>query len=366
MLSAASVLLDKSSHRLNDLPWPWLLALGIGLGAGLGAGALLGVGGWMGQGLCLLVIGLALRLGWNAQPVLVGAPVPPLAKQPEPETEPAPPKKKPEPDWPPRQPRPVVDIPGLLEMVELPGGTFQMGSPDSDDLAGNWEKPQHSVTVSAFAIARYPITRKLYREILGRSPEQWERDKDDDRLPANYLTWFDAVNFCNALSEKQGLRPCYSIEGDQVNWDQKANGYRLPTEAEWEYAVRAGTTTRWFFGDNDADLGRYAWFTSNSGGRVHSVGEKQPNPWDLHDMIGNVWEWCWDWFGDYSKGEAAIDPIGPLAGVSRVLRGGAYWGVGRNLRSAGRYGLVPEGRLGGIGVRCVRGPRRQPLDPSTY
>jgi len=120
-------------RRLDEFPWPWLLALGIGLGAGLGAGALLGVGGWLGQGLCLLVIGLALRLGWNAQPVLVGAPVPPLVKKPEPEPKPQP-EKKPEPVQPLREPRLVVDIPGLLEMVELPGGTFQMGSPDTDNL----------------------------------------------------------------------------------------------------------------------------------------------------------------------------------------------------------------------------------------
>ncbi len=151
---------DRILSAANELPWPWLLALGIGLGAGLGAGALLGVGGWPGQGLCLLVIGLALRLGWNAQPVLVGAPVPPSVKKP------------------PRERRLVVDIPGLLEMMELPRGKFQMGSPDSDNQAGIGEKPRHSVTVSAFAIARYPVTRKLYREVLGRSPEQWK-----ERIP---------------------------------------------------------------------------------------------------------------------------------------------------------------------------------------
>ncbi len=151
-----------------------------------------------------------------------------------------------------------------------------------------------------------------------------------------------------------------------MDWDQKANGYRLPTEAEWEYAVRAGTKTRWFFGDDDAELGRYAWFSGNAGNRVHPVGEKESNPWDLHDMIGNVWEWCWDWYGDYSKDTAAvIDPIGPLTGVCRVLRGGAYWSGARRLRSADRIRHEPENRSDDIGVRCVRGPRRQPLGPST-
>jgi formylglycine-generating enzyme required for sulfatase activity len=337
------------------------LTLGIGLGAGLGAAALLGVGGWPGQGLCLLVIGLALRLGWNAQPVLVGAPVPLVVKKPEPQPEPLPkPAKKPEPDWPPRKPRPVVDIPGLLEMVELPGGTFLMGSPDTDDLAYQDEKPQHPVTVSAFAIARYPVTRKLYREILGRSPEQWEGDKDNDRLPANHVSWFDAVRFCNVLSEKQGLQPCYRIEGNQVNWDRRANGYRLPTEAEWEYAVRAGTTTRWFFGNNSDDLDRYAWFRDNAIKRIHPVMEKEPNPWGLYDMIGNVWEWCWDQYEACSQDNAAIDPVSALTSIFRMLRGGAVWIGTRRLHSARRVRRVPEDRRDDVGFRCVRGPRRQP------
>ena len=285
-----------------------------------------------------------------------------------------------------------------LDMVEIAGGMFLMGSPDSDDLTQNSEKPQHEVTVSDFYISRYPITRQLYREIVKEAPEEWANDEDDQQLPANYVTWFDAVKFCNALSEQVGLQACYRIDGQQVEWDREADGYRLPTEAEWEYACRAGTTTRWFFGDDPAELGRYAWFRENSGSKVHPVGEKESNLFGLYDMIGNVWEWCWDWYGEYKKDAGAEDmgrwprsfrlyyvigdiilripgigklffkdssdsslhdPVGPNGGRSRVLRGGSFGGEAEFLRSADRNGRGPEGRSDRIGFRCVRRPRRQ-------
>jgi formylglycine-generating enzyme required for sulfatase activity len=342
----------KARRWLDECPWPWMLGVGIGLGMGLGAMALMGIGGWLGQGLCLLALVLAVAVGRNAQPILVGAPVPPQAK---PKTEK--PKPTPQPAWLPHKPRLVVDIPGLLEMIELPGGTFPMGSPDSDDLAYDNEKPQHLVTVSAFAMGRFAVTRKLYREILNTAPSAWQGAKDDDQLPANYISWFDAIAFCNALSERQALQPCYRRVGDQVEWHRAANGYRLPTEAEWEYAVRAGTKTRWFCGDEPTELGRYAWFSDNAGNRIHPVGEKDPNPWGFHDLSGNVWEWCWDWYGEYSAGPAD-NPDGPAKGLLRVLRGGACWRGAGALRSAARSRLVPEFWDVNRGFRCVRGPRR--------
>jgi hypothetical protein len=178
-LEACTAQAKKARRWLDERAWQGSLVVGMGLGVGLGAWALLGIGGWPGQGLCLLLLGLAVAAGINAQPILVGAPVAPKPKQSE---------IKPKPDWPPLKPRIVKDIPGLLEMVELPGGTFLMGSPDSDKQAYDDEKSQHSVTVSAFAMARLPITRKLYREILGKGLSAWEEDKDDDLLLANYVS----------------------------------------------------------------------------------------------------------------------------------------------------------------------------------
>ncbi len=170
-----------------------------------------------------------------------------------------------------------------------------MGSPEEDDQAYSDEKPQHAVTVSDFLIARYPVTRKHYRQVTRQRASEWRWYDVIPRLPANHVSWFDAVAFCNALSEQQGFRPCYVMEGEQVTWDQTADGYRLPTEAEWEYAARAGTGTRWFCGDEPTALGRYAWYAENSWRRLHPVGKKMPNPWGLYDIAGNVYEWCWDW-----------------------------------------------------------------------
>ncbi len=249
-----------------------------------------------------------------------------------------------------------------MEVVELPGGSFLMGSPESDGLAFEDEKPQRRVRVSAFAMARLPVTRQLYRQIVGRSAEQWPTGADDDRLPATHIDWFAAIDFCNALSQHAGLRACYRRHGQAVEWEREANGYRLPTEAEWEYAARAGTTTRWFFGDDPKALDRHAWWAENAGGQVHPVGEKEANPWGLHDIIGNTYEWCWDWYAAYPAAATATvaDPAGPAAGSLRVLRGGAFWDVPGDLRSAVRDVNGPEDRNYDFGFRCVRGPRRQP------
>ena len=349
---ALSDFIKKARRNLEQCPPVWALAAGSALGIAIGAIALFGIGGWAGLLGCLLVLGVAVPLGINAQPVMVRRRVQLL----EPELPPEPP-----PEPPPKSTlRIVEDIPGLLEMVELPGGTFLMGAPEYDDQASDDEKPQHEVTVSDFAMARFPVTRGLYREILGKDHTRWKGDKNDDQLPANYMSWYDAVDFCNALSEKQSLRPYYRRIGrEQVEWQRDAEGYRLPTEAEWEYAVRAGKATRWFFGDDPTELDRYAWFNKNSGNEVHPVGKKSPNPWHFHDLIGNIWEWCWDWHGDYSSA-SECNPVGPDNGDYRVLRGGSYLSSARNLRSAYRYGLPPGLRDDLYGFRWVRAPRRQP------
>ena len=159
-----------------------------------------------------------------------------------------------------------------------------------------------------------------------------------NRLPVESVSWFDAVSFCNSLSQKEGLTPFYAIKGESVQvQDWNGLGYRLPTEAEWEYACRAGTTTRYSLGDDENALGQYAWYNANSSSQTHPVGEKQPNAFGLHDMLGNVWEWCWDGYdAGYYAQSPADDPRGPDRAAYRVFRGGGWGSDPLRVRSASR------------------------------
>jgi formylglycine-generating enzyme required for sulfatase activity len=256
----------------------------------------------------------------------------------------------------------------LIEMVQLPGGTFRMGSDKArDPQADDNECPSREVRLSPFAMALTPITRGLYRSLVKDAPFGWRGDKDDAALPANYVRWDDALRFCNALSERSGLKPCY--RQTDSHWadspwacDWAADGYRLPTEAEWEYACRAGTETPWFWGPDDKKARRYAWFVEDwSTGSVHPVAQKLVNPWGLRDMAGNCWEWCWDRYASPYDPSATDDPRGPAVGQWRVLRGGSFGSEPRDLRSAARARNAPGSRLRYVGFRCVRGSGRQPL-----
>lgn len=253
---------------------------------------------------------------------------------------------------------------GPLLMVDLPGGRFLMGSPDSDDMASKDEKPQHEVSVAPFRMAITPVTAGLYRELM-MEPSTTET-AGDARLPATGVSWLEAIEFCNRLSERSGYRPCYSRLFGRWRCDWRADGYRLPTEAEWEYACRAGTTTRYGFGDDAADLERYAWYESNAQNTLQPVATRRANAWGVYDMHGNVWEWCWDWYGSYSS-RLARNPRGPSKFVGgrrwRVLRGGSFLFDPASLRSAGRLGDAEEG-VRFRGFRCVRVPLQR-LDPST-
>ena len=185
------------------------------------------------------------------------------------------------------------------------------------------------------------------------------------------------MEFCNRLSKRAGLVPCYRFDAPgRAEWDQAADGYRLPTEAEWEYACRAGSQARYSFGDDERQLAKHAWYAANSGKVPHPVGQKEPNRWGLHDMHGNVWEWCWSDYEPYpskARDRAIAD--------YRVLRGGSFVDPAEGLRSAGRVWGRPEGgsffsagflrsavwdwfrpevRYDDDGFRCARGPRRQP------
>jgi formylglycine-generating enzyme len=208
-------------------------------------------------------------------------------------------------------------------------------------------------------MAKTLITRGLYRSVIGGYP-QWLYFLSGRRLPVNHVSWEDAVRFCNALSRRSGRSPCYRETGGVWACDWTADGYRLPTEAEWEYACRAGTTAPWFWGTDPNDAERYAWYSRNSGWKVHPVGGKEANDWGLYDMAGNCWEWCWDWYGPYDP-KAVDNPLGPGSGRERVLRGGSFVNVPGRRRSAIRDGRTPENRNGDIGFRCVRGAGRQPV-----
>ncbi|MFN9315494.1 MAG: SUMF1/EgtB/PvdO family nonheme iron enzyme, partial [Microcystis sp.] len=226
-----------------------------------------------------------------------------------------------------------------LEMVGLPAGQFLMGSPDSDPDARDNEKPQHQVKVNSFAIGKYPVTQAQYQAVMGTNPSRFQNNPQN---PVEDVSWNDAQAFCQKLSQITGKT------------------YRLPTEAEWEYACRAGTTTRFYFGDDANQLGDYAWYKGNSQQTTHPVGQKKPNAWGLYDMSGNVWEWCEDnWHDNYigapRDGSAWIkngnDNRSPL-------RGGSWGSNPYNCRSAIRNNLARRGNgddYDGFRVVCGAG-----------
>ena len=202
----------------------------------------------------------------------------------------------------------------------------------------DWEKPAHEVTLSTpYYIGKCEVTQERYEQVMGNNPSQFKgRD-----LPVEQVSWDDAQGFCKKASERTGLV------------------VRLPTEAEWERACRAGTKTTYYTGDSDADLDRAAWYGKNSGNTTHPAGQKAPNAWGVHDMYGNVWEWCADWFETY-KAEAAEDPQGPAQGAARVLRGGSWDNIPRHCRSANRGGYYPDDRNYYFGFRVVGSLPRTP------
>jgi len=219
-----------------------------------------------------------------------------------------------------------------MEMVLIPAGEFVMG----DEKSENDERPAHKVRISAFYIDKYEVTQKVYESLMGKNPAKF---KGPDR-PVEQISWLGAVRFCNMRSAREGLTPCYDPQTLECNY--QADGYRLPTETEWEYACRAGTTTRYSFGNNPGQLKQYAWFKDNTNKSTHPVGQKKSNSWGLYDMHGNVWEWCGDYYSEtYYQQSPPADPRGPSAGMERVLRGGS-WAVGaESCRSATRYNENP-------------------------
>jgi len=249
------------------------------------------------------------------------------------------------------KPKPVTTKSGV-KMLLLPGGTFTMG-----DENGEVDEIPHKVTVSAFYMDVYEVTQEEYQRAMGRNPSKVKHKKN----PVEQVRWSDAVRHCNARSKLEGLEPCYDLKTWKCNF--AANGYRLPTEAEWEYAARAGTTDSYSFGDSDSKLRRYAWFKDNAHGKPRPVGQRKPNAWGLYDMHGNVWEWCNDFYKvDYYDGSPGKDPRGPDSGEKKVLRGGCWSSNPDACRSAYRYNENPayaDACFGYdiYGFRCVRSYR---------
>ena len=232
-----------------------------------------------------------------------------------------------------------------------------MGSPSYEVGNNAYEGPQHQVTVSSFYMGRYEVTQKEYREVMGANPSYFKGDS----LPVESVSWYDAINYCNRLSQLEGLIPAYTVNGVNVTWNPNANGYRLPTEAEWEYACRAGTTTPFSTGNNittaQANYDGNNPYNDNAKGasrqKTINVGSFQPSPWGLYDMHGNVSEWCWDWYGAVNAARQT-DPIGPSSGTSHVTRGGSWVNGGRDIRSAARNYGAPSYRSSNLGFRIAR------------
>ena len=233
-----------------------------------------------------------------------------------------------------------------MKLVLIPKGTFQMGSP-IEEAGADDDEEQHQVTISNdYYLGVTEVTQGQYEKVMGTNPSYSQNrviSKSDSSMdPVEQVSWEDAVEFCKKLSDLP---------------EEKAAGrvYRLPTEAEWEYACRAGSKTAYSFGEGSKSPGDYAWFDGNSNNQTHPVGEKKANALGLYDMHGNVWEWCSDWYGEYPKG-AVSDPVGPREGSLRVIRGGSWLFAAALCRSAYRYWDDPSLRLINIGFRVALSP----------
>ena len=251
--------------------------------------------------------------------------------------------------------------------VLITGGTFEMGSPDTESWRSE-DEVRHTVTVHDFYMSAYEVTQEEYAEITGSNPSSFS----GDNLPVEMVSWMDAVRYCNALSEKEGLTPAYTVEGQTVTWNRAADGYRLPTEAEWEYACRAGTETPFntetsisaeeanYYGhypyeieDNYFSQGNLTTKPGEYRQATVAVDSFSPNSWGLYNMHGNVGEWVWDYYGDYNT-SGQTDPTGAETGTLRVYRGGGWNDFAKNMRSAYRAAFDQDKGSFNIGIRLVR------------
>ena len=236
-----------------------------------------------------------------------------------------------------------------FEMVKVPTEKFWMGADSDDHEADRNEKPRHEVElVQAFWCGMGPVTQKVMEEVLSRNPSKLKSPNH----PVENVTWFDAIEFCNVLSRREGYTPAYKVSEDKstVEWNSSADGYRLPTESEWEYAALGGKAFRFAGSDKVKEV---AWYSANSNYKSQPVKKKKPNPIGLYDMSGNVWEWCWDWYGPYPS-KALKSPMGPEKGTRRVRRGGSWRNKSNRVRVTNRAHGDPQSKSSACGFRIVR------------
>jgi len=310
----------------------------------------------------LLIVGLAGCGGQSGSAVDKSKPIAGQAPPP------PPPPPPPDLDVPQKERQVTLDLGNgvTMKFVLIPAGEFTMGGPDSEEDSFANERPQHQVRITKpFYLGVYEVTQGQYVRLMGKNPSFFQ----DENNPVQCVSWEDAQEFCRRLSSRRTEKVAGCI-------------YRLPTEAEWEYACRAGSTTKWCFGDSEDLLKEYAWHKKNSDFEIHPVGEMEPNAWGLHDMHGNVCEWCSDWYDkDYYKHSPAADPMGPKtgsrpdyydkdyykhrrtadptdpkAGWSRVYRGGSRVSWSEYCGSAKRAYEEPSARANYIGFRVALVP----------
>jgi formylglycine-generating enzyme required for sulfatase activity len=272
-----------------------------------------------------------------------------------------------------QQPAARVERPAPENFIRIEGGTFTMGSPSTEADRSN-DETQHQVTVSGFYLGKYEVTQAEYEAVMGTNPSRFK----GANLPVENVSWYDAIEYCNRRSGREGLTPAYTINKTKVDpnnrasedkdnirwlvtWNKNANGYRLPTEAEWEYACRAGLVSPFSTGSNitasQANYNGNFPYNNNAKGiyreKTTAVGSFGANRWGLYDMHGNVYEWCWDWYSPYNSG-AQTDPVGASSGAYRVPRGGGWHSGARYLRSASRYYYTSSDRVNYLGFRLLR------------
>ena len=270
---------------------------------------------------------------------------------------------------------PLDDGTPSIEMVRIAGGKFKMGSPPDEQNRRN-DETLHEVTLTSFRIGKYEVTQAQYQSVMGSLPNSLTTGTYDygrgDNYPVYYVNWYDTIVFCNKLSIRDGFTPAYSIKGstDPSSWGAAPNtqtyawdaaqivphstGYRLPTEAQWEYACLAGTVTAYNTGATISEA--TGWYRDNSGKKTHEVGKKPPNKWGLYDMHGNVREWCWDFYDSITyirEGAAGPDPAYTRIDAHKVERGGSYDSGGSGLRSAYRSYINHHSRNMWTGFRLA-------------